>query len=214
MIAVAIKTVTQPAIEPVELADVRRHIKASSTDDNSTINLIIQTAREYVEQESGLIMINTELQWFLDSYGKGNGDLMPWWDGIREGAISEYQCGGLVIPRGPVYSVTHIKTYDNLDAATTWNAANYQVDLMRGRITPRLGQSWPIYTRQMNGIEVQFKAGHGEEAKDVPALARLAIMMQCAHLYQNRGDLVDSKMMTAPKGVDDLIDKFKIKSVA
>lgn len=207
----SIEIVTQPAREAVELNDVRRHIKASSNDDNFSISLIVEAARHYIEKASGRYLINTEMKMYLNEWGSGE---MPWWDGMREGAFVD-QADYIEIPYGPLQSVTHIKTYDDTDTATTWASTNYFVDNRKqdlGRIKPRSGQSWPVFTRPTNGIEIQFVAGYGETAKDVPANVKLALMMQCAHLYQNRGDLITGSIVTeAPRGVEDLINQFKIK---
>lgn len=206
----SIEIVTPPTKEPVEQSDVRRHIKASSQTDNAEITLIMQAAREYVESHTGRIFINTEFKMYLDSWGIG-GSSMPWWDGVREGAMTEYSSGYIELPYGPLQSITHIKTYDTLGVAALWPTTSYMIDRRRqdiGRFSLSAGNSWPAVGRASNGIEIQFIVGYGDEPKQVPALAKLAIMMQCAHLYQHRGD---ESAEEASKGVLDLINQLKIK---
>ena len=96
----------------------------------------------------------------------------------------------ITLPYPPLLSVTHVKTYDDNDVATTWAASNYFVDTtsIPGRIVARDGVSLPVATRVANGFEIEFVAGYGDDEADVPETVRTGILIMAAHLHEHRGD--------------------------
>lgn len=204
-----LKVLTPPAEDPVDFATLKRHIKADGDTDNNIIKDQMHAARELVEDHTGLTMINTTFQMIMDCWPVGERN-DEWWDGVREGAITELEARTIELPTAPLISVTHIKTYDEAGVATTFAPSNYFVD-SSGR-KPRIGlkssASWPIPGRTLAGIEIEFVAGYGTEWKDVDATLRLGLMMQVAYTFNHRGDA--AKLDTS---VLDIIDRKRIKRV-
>ena len=82
-----------------------------------------------------------------------------------------------------------ITYYDTAGAPHVVAMADYQVDVdsYKGRVCPVYGKSWPTTILQpMNGVVVQFKAGYGLLATDVPERIRTAIKLLAGHLYEHR----------------------------
>ena len=82
-----------------------------------------------------------------------------------------------------------ITYYDTALVAHIVATADYQVDVdsYKGRVCPVYGKSWPTTILQpMNGVVVQFKAGYGLLATDVPERIRTAIKLLAGHLYEHR----------------------------
>ena len=161
--------VTPPTCEPVSMADAKLHAKIDESADNNTVTALIAAARKMAESYTNRVFITQTWKLFLD------------------GAPCK---SSLELPKAPLQSVTHIKSYDDSDAATTLDASNYFVDAMSrpGRIVLRSSGSWPTPERVANGFEAQFICGYGADADSVPAEIKQAILLIIAHLYEHRGD--------------------------
>jgi uncharacterized phiE125 gp8 family phage protein len=55
-----------------------------------------------------------------------------------------------------------------------------------GRLYRKPGSLWPEPGRIAGGIEIAFTAGYGDAAADVPAPLRQGLLLQLAHLFENR----------------------------
>ena len=115
------------------------------------------------------------------------------------------------LPRPPTSSVTHVKSYDDADTATTWATSNYYVDTVRNpaRIVLRDGGTWPTDLRASNGVEVQYVAGYGSSRSDIPEPIRMAVLQYVAHLYEHRGD-TEAKTVEPPAMLKSLLQPYKI----
>ena len=142
------------ANEPLTLGDVKKHLTiptATSDHDDDLENLIVRV-REEAERLTGIPIVSQSKTVTLNAF-PGGGDL-PWWDGVREGAISALESGEIELPPGNLQSITSLTTYDDSDAATVMSSANYFVDTVRNRIVLRNGQAWPSVTRVANGVVI------------------------------------------------------------
>lgn len=164
-----LKLVTGPKSDPVSESEAKAHCRIDETASNPVLPVLIKAATSLCEGYARRSFIARTYQAFFDCWPK---------------------CSHIDVPKAPLMSVTHIKTYDNSDASVTMSAADYFVDTasQRGRIVLRSQSSWPTYSRTANGIEVQFVSGYATEPKDIPAEIKLAILMTVAHLYEHRGD--------------------------
>ncbi len=161
--------VTAPLIEPVSVGEAKLHARIDESADNALVQSLIVAAREMAENYTHRVFITQTWQAFLDA-----------------APCETY----LELPKAPLISVTHVKSYDDADAATVLAASNYFVDIATkpGRIVLRSVGSWPTPARVANGIEIQFVAGYGPAPSDVPAQIKQAILLTIAHLYEHRGD--------------------------
>jgi hypothetical protein len=177
-----------PSSEPITIAEARAHSRIDLATENAVVQGMITAARTEIEAYLRCPLLPTTYRLFLDEWpattDKG------WWDGTRDGSIYSTQPAYIEIPMPPLRSVTHVKTYDDSDAATTWAASNYFVDTVSqpGRLVRRTGATWPTTTRVANGIEIQFIAGHAGTPASLPAPIIAATQMLTAHLFENRGD--------------------------
>ena len=181
-----------PDKQPVTLDEIRSHfrIDAGDGDEDALVGAMGQAATEYAEDYLGLSLIERTFDLFLDRWPTKR--IRKEWDGVRTGAISElFQAEReLRIPKPPLISITHIKTYDDADVATTFAASKYFVDTATepGRIVLRDAAATPAPTRVANGLEIRCVAGHGPDRDDVPESIRQGIMRMAAHLFENRGE--------------------------
>jgi uncharacterized phiE125 gp8 family phage protein len=182
--------VTAPASEPVTTTEVKTFLRIDSSDEDTLLGNLITTARQSAEAYTGRGLITQTWQMFMDTWPSGLGD---WWDGVRQLPITEvHAIKDIKMPKPPLQSITHIKTYDDDDSATTFSSSNYYVsaysgDYARnGRMSLRNSAAWPSYEREADGIEIQFVCGYGDAASDVPQQIKQAILQEVAYLYENR----------------------------
>lgn len=142
-----------------------------------------------------------------------------WWDGTREGAITELYDrtkGELKLPFGPISSFNALTYFSEDGAEQTYSASNYVVDDigLRGRIKLKTGSIWPaVVLRPLNAVKVDavfgfgLGFGHGAEsdgASEVPEDIQEAVLNFCAVLYEHRGD----EMPEIPASVLMLLEPY------
>lgn len=135
-------------------------LEAPTSSEDDLLTALITMAREYCEGFLGRQLITATWQMWLDYW--------PDKDYIQ-----------ILLP--PLQSVTSIKYYDTADTEATMTASDYFVDTKSqpGRVSLAYGCSWPSTTlRPANGICIEFVAGYGDTAADVPAMAVNAIKLK------------------------------------
>lgn len=93
------------------------------------------------------------------------------------------------LPRAPLQAVSSIRYYGTDNAEYTIDAAEYFVDTSSevGRVSLNFGLTWPgVVLRPINGFVVEFTAGYGDAADDVPSYVKDAIYLYCSHRYEYR----------------------------
>jgi len=149
------------------------------TEDN-LISAYNMAARRYIEKYCGRALITQTYQLFLDRWPENN-------------QFNEWRASNgaqIILPRPPLQSVTSIKYYGENDTEYTFSSDDYEVDNVSeffGRIATRADSQWPSENlRILNPIKIEFIAGYGDNASDVPEEYKLAIKMLVGHFYENR----------------------------
>lgn len=182
-----------PALSPVPsevvtTAEVKSFLRVTGNADDALIASLCTRARMIAERLTGRSIIKTSLYAFWD-FVPGQGT--PWWDGVRDGALSCLSAGYVELPRPPLISVEEVSGFNNDDSAVVMSASNYYVDTvdpdLPGRVALRLGAVWPIFTRTRNGFRVQYTAGYASVPEDL----KHAILLMASWLFKNRGDCSD-----------------------
>jgi uncharacterized phiE125 gp8 family phage protein len=110
-----------------------------------------------------------------------------WFDGFPCDSV-------LLLDRGPVQTVSSVKTYDTADASTTLSSSVYQLDAVSvpARVTLRSGQSWTSSTslRDVNAVAVEYVAGYGSAATSVPGALKQAILLLVGSLWEHREQVI------------------------
>lgn len=201
--------ITGPAEEPVSVAELRAYLR-DPADADSVLTRLIKAAREYVEEATGLIMVSQVRELTLDAW-PGGGDGLGWWDGVQDGAIIGRAPRYVELPRGPLISITSVKTYDTGNNASTWDAGNYFADTgaRPGRLALLDGAVWPVPTRAASGIVIRYTAGHANAAA-VPNALCMAILQIAAHWYENRELVSLDGPQKVPMQAGRILSKFRI----
>ena len=109
-------TITAPTQEPVTLQEVKEYLRVDDSTDERIIRPFIETARRFCEEHTGRALMTQTLTLFLDAFEDIED---PLWEGMRTGPYLNYYKNYVVLPRSPVASVTHVKTFDDADTETT-----------------------------------------------------------------------------------------------
>ncbi len=166
----ALELKTPPTGEPLSLAETQAYLKTSDPAETAWITSAIQAVRESCEAFTRrTLMTQTWVLW-LDAFKPDSAHLKE-----------------LELPRPPLQSITHVKTYSANDVATTLDAARYLVDSASqpGRLILREGQSWPSALRIARSVEIEFVAGYGT-AVDVPSALRQGMLLWMRLLYADK----------------------------
>jgi len=184
-----IKVLTEPTQEPLTLQEVKEYLRVEDNTDERNVRPLIETARRWFEEHTGRTLVQTTYQQFLDTLSDIED---PLWEGMRTGPDLTFYKNYITLAKTPIVSVTHIKTYNDSDEATTFAASKYYVDNARepGRIVLRKGQTFPTALRVANAIEVQFIAGYSSVSA-IPEAIRIGLLQHIAFLYEHRGDMGD-----------------------
>ena len=208
--------VTQPAIEPVTAAEFKAQVRDDALTDAEALAWVT-TARAYIEEMNNFAIITQTWRLALDRWPSGR---EKWWDGVRQGSRTELygpsSFSDVTLPRYPLQSITSVTTFDTGDNATAVTVADvFNVDTYRtpGRLALRFGQTWPIALRETNAIVIDYAAGYGSAADDVPAPIKQGILLMAASLYENRGDGCSTVDAYAMSGARGMVDIYRAKAI-
>ena len=188
--------VTEPAVEPVTLAEAKAHLRVDISDDDALISAIIKAAREFCEEYLDRTLVHT--RWTMRA------------DGFPHNGLEDVE-----LPRPPMAqagtTTTVVLTYTLETGATaTYSTASYRVDRYAtpGAVKTLYGQAWPSHLIDDNSISVTWWGGYGADGTSVPAAIRSAMLMLCSHLYEHR-TAVAPGMSEVPFGVKALLDTHR-----
>lgn len=182
-----------PALEPVSLAEAKVHLNAIDDAQDTLITLLIGAARKYAEAYCGRSFITQGWRLTLDAF----------------------PCV-LQLERGPVQSVDSIIYTDMAGATQTITdpaSPDYAIDLTGplGRVTPGFGRTWPIPLPQIGAVQVNYTAGYGDAAADVPEGIRHWMLVRINTAFENREEVavVQRGTLAALPYVDYLLDEYR-----
>lgn len=163
--------VTPPAKEPLDLGDVKRHLRYEPGYEDVLILSLITAARQYVETWTGKALITQTLRLTRDYF-----------PGLREGYTFR-------LPKPPLATVTSVQYTDTAGATQTVDSATYVVDVTAevGRIGLAWGEIWPTDAiEQIAAVKVNYTAGYGLTGASVPAPIKQAMLLLIGHWFVNR----------------------------
>lgn len=200
---------TAPATEPVSLVEAKLYLRVDHTEEDALITELIESARQMVEEYIQRALITQTWTMFLDRFPSGKSP--DWWDGTVSAHINTLNEGtrAIGIPRPPLISVTHLKSYDDADTATTFSASSYIVDTTKqpGRIILKNSETWPAALRSGNAVEIEFIAGYGA-ASAVPKALKNAMYLILSSMYECRSSATDM-----PGAAKKLMNPYRVLSL-
>lgn len=206
---------TAPLVEPVSAAELRGHLRLDDTSEDTYLGTLISEARQFIEDMSGLALIDQTWTLTLDTWP--HAERNKWWDGVEQGHISQLQGQALAValPRYPLSSISSVKVYDEESNETTVTVAtsfDVDTDSMPGRLALQSGATWPAALRPTNAIKIEYVAGFGTAATNVPAALKRAVRILAAYMYEHRGDCDNGNAMV-DSGAQALVDSYRVVRV-
>jgi uncharacterized phiE125 gp8 family phage protein len=156
-----------PSVEPITADQVKSWGKIDTDAEDTIIESLIVAVRQVAEPWLGRALIQQTITAEFD-----------WWP---ENPVK--------LPRPPLISVSSIYTVDEDDSETTYSSDNYFVrtNTEPGQIVIKNGCSPPINTdRYFGGFVVEYLAGYGDEADDVPKAIQQGLIEWVLDALENR----------------------------
>jgi uncharacterized phiE125 gp8 family phage protein len=189
----SIVPITAPAIEPLELDELKEHLRKTDNDEDAYLLGLIRKATRYWEGKLSRRLIQQTMDVYYDFTPMG---------------------ARLELPVAPVSSVTYVKSYSIDDTLVTMDAATYAVDLYATpqRLILRAGQAWPSGLRDYNAMVVRLVVGYGTTAGSVPSQIRGGLMWTVAHWYENREPLAETvgERSQVPLALSAMMDPYRV----
>jgi len=188
------RILTQPAVEPLTLAELKEHCRVA--EDFLGLTEALRGARGLVEHFLGRALISQ--QW--------------------EVAFDTPLCTVFELPMPPIISVDTALSFAEDETSSAFSSSSYVVDGPGGRVWLKQGVDFPTSLRPYRAMVWTYTAGYGAIASAVPRPILHAIKLLAAHLYENREATSrsvagESGLKEIPFGVRDLLFPYKVVSV-
>lgn len=197
--------ISAPTAEPVTVAEVKRHSRISTADDDLYIETLIEVARKKVESDLNRQIMTATYDLFLDWFP-------PWNWVVNQGSQSEL----IKIPKPPLQSVTSISYVDTEGITQVLPASDYVVekDTEPGQLWPAYGKVWPLVRDQRKAITIRFLCGYASVAL-VPGPIKHLILLLAAHLYEHREPIITGTIsVDLPMSYTDLLWSQRVPEFA
>ena len=169
------------------MAEAKAHLRVDGTDEDTLIASLILTSRLHVETALGLALITQSWRLLLDRWPLHEGS------GAAAAAAADDRRGARARRRRRAGGIDRRE----LSRRCGERAAAARAHRRASGRSP--GQA-------ANGIEIDFTAGYGDAADDVPAPIRQALLLLIAHWYEHREPIeVGSPETVVPPVVSDLL---------
>lgn len=183
-----------PEAEVLVLANVKAHLRLDSDDqsEDDYLTSLIVIARQHLERDLGLCLMVQSWRLYLDEFPK---------DGV------------LPLCRFPVLAIDQLVIFDAAGVAIDVTSGGHQ--LYRHKSPPQLRLN--LAARALfcgNGAELDFTAGFGEAASDVPDTLKRAMLLHVAHMYAFRGaTTLEDQPVSLPSGYECLTAPFRMRGI-
>ena len=188
----ALVTLKPPALEPVDLIDMKQQLRQDDSSDDSFILTLITAARTWCEQFCQRRFVTQQVQLLFD-YFPGYIDYRLTGSRISSPFVSGSNAVlvgiryAIVLPYSPVQSIDSFTfTGNDQTQIPMVNGVDYVADLQSNpaRLTPIFGEVWPVALVEANAIQVTYTVG--SDVAEVPAGVALAIKLLVSYWYHNR----------------------------
>lgn len=161
------KVTTAPSIEPITASDVKLYARIDGSSEDDLIEGFIQSVRESTEKFLGRALINQSITLSLNEWPESPIDL----------------------PRPPLVSITEVRLVAEDGTETAYSSDNYydRTKIEPGQLVIKFDKTEPCNDdRYFGGYEIEFVAGYGSSADDVPHAIKTGMTMWVADIYENR----------------------------
>lgn len=169
-----LKRTVAPTVMPVALADAKLDLRVDQADEDTLIDSLIAAATDYLEAPNGAINKAFTTQTWTLSVKCPDRHYRIW------------------LPVTPVQSISSITYYDadNVQQTLTVSDFYFHGEEDWAYIEPKQGVTWPATYDRLDAITVEFVAGFGATADDVPQTIRQCVRLLVGHWYTHRTAVV------------------------
>lgn len=164
------RMISAPGLEPVPLAELKEHLDVDGDEQDTLLTTLIVVARATIERMTGQLMMTQSWKISVDAVPPG---------------------GLMILPLGPVQTVSAVTVYDAEGNATLWPGSTYTLDLVGEPARLLFHGARPIPGRRLGSIEIDVICGFGSSADAVPADLVQAVRLLAAHWYATRGNAIN-----------------------
>jgi uncharacterized phiE125 gp8 family phage protein len=170
------------------LAQAKAHLRVDFDDEDGYIQSLIDVAREAVEDRLQRTLINTGWRLTVDAFSPA-----------------------LRLPHPPCISVQSVKYFDASGEERTLDPDSYFLDSVTepAYLVPAAGGAWPETQQRINAVQVNYTAGYGATAADVPTPIVQWMKLAIGDMYENRGRS-NEKPAVPQNFADGLLDTYRL----
>lgn len=191
--------ITKPTIEPIDLDEVKKHLRFTPTSEDTLLDTYIAMARQYFEEYTGLQLMDATWEQRIEAFPSGANV----WDTAVE------------LRRSPVLELVSV-IYDDSDSdEQTIDDEDYALDAKDApqRSVVRPVSSWPSSNGSLGSVRIRYRAGFGTTPGDVPELIKGALYFLTGYFHQFRSEaFVNSpggSLEKLPIGAEAIMRNFK-----
>jgi uncharacterized phiE125 gp8 family phage protein len=178
-----------PALEPVTVEEARLFCRIDGTGEDDLLASLITASRQDAEVLLQRSLITQGWRLVLDAFPNS----------------------AIALERGVVQTLESITYLDMHGSLQTLAPADYATDFSGcpGRITPAFGKSWPATLAQIAAVSIDYTAGFGPTAADVPEGIKRWIKIRVATVYAHREEVATSGGSAPHFFVAGLLDAWR-----
>ncbi|MDD2728318.1 phage head-tail connector protein [Malikia sp.] len=181
--------ITQPASEPITLAEAKAHLRLTHDDEDLLVSAMSSSARAACEDRLQRTLITSSWKLTLPAFRPV-----------------------IYLPMGDVQSVTAVTYKDQAGTTQILSQSAYQLGRLNGQplLMPAPGQSWPAtLTGVIEAVDIEYLAGYGDTADKVPSPIKAWILLALGDLFENRQATNIGSSVNRLSFADGLLDTYR-----
>lgn len=196
---------SSPSVSALTLAYAKEHIRALGTVDDTLIQVYINAAASYFEEQTGRQLLTATREAWLNAF--------PF-----IGATGGY--ARIELPKPPLQGVTSVKYIGSDGTLQSFQGGSPLANLftvnapagpyaVRGFVEPLYGGVWPIARAETGAVRIRYTCGYGNTMTSIPPLVRGILCFLVGHFDTYRSATQAEAVAAIPLGVKDMMDGFR-----
>lgn len=157
-----LKQTAIPTVEPITLTELKAYLAICDNDSDNYLTELITACRQQIEIYLSRSLITQTWDYKLD--------------------LCDLDFKPIYLLRPEIQTINSVKIYDQDDNESTWAATNYS--LIDERLVFKKDYTIDITFRQYACFIINYDAGYGDNASDVPLGIKQALLDYCQYVYE------------------------------
>ena len=204
--------ITEPAIEPLTLAEVKLHCRVDYTDDDAMLQAFITAARRRAENYLGRKLISQQVQWsfsndlfWLQPYNDAYNTRMQIDSFFTRNAMYPMPGRWMIVHYPNVQSIDSFQYYDTGENLQTVDPNVFRIVNLNDPsnvcfLELILGGVWPVPSIRANPWIMKYTVGFGSDPASIPSDLKIGMLMEIATWYENRENLAPINLLPVKSG--------------